>query len=117
MRHHNRIKKFGRVARQRRALISSLASSLIRHEKITTTEAKAKELRPFIERLITVARQGTLAARRTTLARLGGESVAARRLMSSVASRYLSRPGGYTRITKLRARTSDRAPQARIEFV
>ncbi len=117
MRHYRKIRKFGRVARQRKALISSLASSLIRHERITTTEAKAKELRPFIERLITVARSGTLAARRTARARLHGETLAVRRLVDDIAPRYSTRPGGYTRITKLPSRVSDRARQAIIEFV
>ena len=117
MRHHRKIRKFGRVAGQRRALLRSLAAALIRHEKIRTTEARAKELRPFIERLITVARSGTLAARRLALARLGGESVAVRRLMSAVVPRYIERPGGYTRISKLPSRVGDRARQAQIEFV
>ncbi|MEK7854681.1 MAG: 50S ribosomal protein L17, partial [Acidobacteriota bacterium] len=112
MRHHNANRKFGRKAGGRRALLRSLARALIVSEKITTTEARAKELRPFIERLITIGRRGTLASRRTVLSRLGGERSAVTRLMNDQASRYRERPGGYTRITKLGSRVGDRAPKA-----
>jgi large subunit ribosomal protein L17 len=117
MRHHNANRKFGRVAGQRRALLRSLAASLVRDGKMTTTEARAKELRPFVERMVTTARKGTLASRRIVLARLGGEVDSARRLASDYGPRYKERQGGYTRITKLPSRVGDRARMAQIEFV
>ena len=116
MRHHNHNRKFGRERNQRRAFLRSLAVNLIARGKIKTTTARAKELRPLIEKMVTRARRGDLAARRLLLARLGrGE--AARKLVADIAPRYEKRAGGYTRITKLPARLSDGSPQALLEFV
>lgn len=95
----------------------TLALSLISAEAIVTTEAKAKELRPFIERLVTRGRSGTVAARRLVAQRLGGNADGAMKLVKEIAPRYKERQGGYTRITKMRARISDGSPMARIEFV
>ena len=117
MKHHKSIRKFGRVRKQRVALLRSLAVSLTLHEKITTTEAKAKELRPFIEKLITKGRDGSVAARRIILSRLGGNKDAMKKIVDELAPRYKERPGGYTRITKLPPRKSDGSKMAIIEFV
>lgn len=95
----------------------SLARSLILHGKIQTTEAKAKELRPFIEKLITASNRGTLAARRLIATRLGGESDVSKKLSDDVAPKYKEREGGYTRITKLGPKSHDARETASIEFV
>ena len=116
MRHHNANRKFGRETDQRRALLRSLAEGLIENDRIKTTLAKAKELRPYMEKLVTKARLNTLAARRGVISRLG--TVArAERLMKEIAPRYVGRAGGYTRIIKLPPRLSDGSPMALIEFV
>jgi len=118
MKHHNSIRKFGRVRNQRNALLKSLANALIAHEKITTTEAKAKELRPFIEKLVTKGREGTLASRRLVTSRLGDDLTAgAKKLVDEIAPRYSERAGGYTRITKVAPRQGDGSKMAVIEFV
>ena len=118
MRHHNKNKKFGRVRKQRTALMRSLARSLILHDKIQTTETKAKALRPFIEKLITKSKDSSVAARRLVLSRLGGSAVATKKLFDTLAPKYKSRKGGYTRVTKLGStRVGDAAKEAIIEFV
>lgn len=116
MRHHNANRKFGRERGLRRALLRSLAEALIKHGRITTTEAKAKELRPYIEKLVTTARRGTLASQRRVIARLG-TATRAHKLVKEIAPKYQERPGGYTRIIKLPPRRSDSSPMAVIEFV
>ncbi len=116
MRHHNHNRKFGRETNERRAFLRSLAVNLIAHGKIKTTLARAKELRPLIEKLVTRARMGDLQARRLLLARLGRPE-AMQKLIKEIAPRYLKRAGGYTRITKLPVRISDGSPQALIEFI
>jgi len=117
MRHHNANRKFGRPANQRRALLQGLAVSLVRDEKIMTTEAKAKELRPIIEKLITKARNATLANRRLIITRLGNQETTAKKLIDVIAPKYIDQAGGYTRITKLPPRQGDASPRAIIEFV
>lgn len=115
MRHHNKTKKFGRERGQRKALMRSLAVSLVRDGKIKTTEEKAKALRPLIERLVTNGKKGDLAARRSIGELIGMDS--ARKIVVSISPKYSARKGGYTRITKLVRRESDGAKQAIIEFV
>lgn len=117
MRHHNSNRKFGRTAPQRRALLSSLASNMIVRRKIKTTEAKAKELRPFIEKLVTRAKSNTLLGRRLLTSRLAGRADMVKKLIEDIAPSYEKRQGGYTRIVKLGSRTSDGSPMALIEFV
>lgn len=116
MRHHSTNKKFGRERNQRIALLKSLAVSLITRGKITTTVAKAKEIRPFVELLVTRARGGSVSARRILVARTGSIR-AASKLILDIAPRYKERAGGYTRITKLSPRKSDASPMAVIEFI
>ncbi len=108
-------RKFGKKRDQRRALLRSLAVALIFHQKIKTTLAKAKELRPFIEKLVTHARTGKLADRRHLLKYLPAK--AADRLFKEIAPKFHERPGGYTRIIKTGKRKTDQAPLAIIEFV
>lgn len=116
MRHHNKNRTLGRESAQRTALLRGLARNLIVHGKIQTTEAKAKELRPYIEKLITKARSNTIATRRGLVSRLHSES-AVKKLMSDIAPKYAQRPGGYTRIVKLGRRSGDASPMAVIELV
>lgn len=116
MKHHKAIRKFGRTKDARNALIRSLALSLIMKGKIRTTEAKAKELRPFIEKLITRGRKGDMTARRVIESRLGGAR-ATKKLVDVVAPKYKDRNGGYTRIIKLAPRSGDASKMAVIEFV
>ncbi len=116
MRHRVRGKQLSRTAEHRRALLNNLATSLFKHDKIDTTEAKAKELRPFAERLITLARRGDLHARRQIERRIRDRAVADR-LFKEIGPRFATRPGGYTRILKLGARAGDGAEIARIELL
>lgn len=116
MRHHNRNKKFGRIRKQRIALMRTLAHSLFRDGRIQTTEAKAKALRPFAERLISSARTNTVASRRRIVSRLGGRAGIAK-LYKEVAPKYAGRSGGYTRVIKSGMRKSDGARMAIIELV
>ena len=119
MRHQRRGRKLNRTASHRKALLRNLASSLIIHKRIQTTDAKAKELRTFIEPLITFAKRGTLHARRQVLKALPGkhgQDVTAI-LFNEIAPIFAQRAGGYTRIIKLGNRTNDRAPVSLIELV
>ena len=116
MRHGNSNRKFGRKTDERRALLSSLAEALFVRGKIKTTTPKAKELKSYAEKLITKARVGTLAARRSVISKLGNEK-RAKKLFDVVAPKYKDRTGGYTRIVKLPNRTSDGSPMAIIELV
>jgi len=109
-------RKFGRDKDQRSALFKGLAVSLILHERITTTEAKAKTIRPIVEKLVTLAREDTEHHRRLAMARLGNEH-ATRKLFEVIGPRYEGQPGGYTRILKVGIRRGDAAPISLIEFV
>lgn len=116
MRHHSTKRKFGREKDQRNALMRSLARNLVNENRITTTLPKAKELRPYVEKLVTKALVGTLASRRTIISKLGGEEET-KLLVDTIAPKYKDRKGGYTRIIKLNRRKLDAAPMAMIEFV
>lgn len=116
MRHHDSNRKFGRERNQRTALLRSLAVSLIGRGRIRTTEAKAKELRPFVEKLVTMAQKENLSSRRLVGARLGNAKEA-KKLFDEIAPRYKERAGGYTRVVKLPVRQTDAARMAIIEFV
>ena len=116
MRHHNSNRKFGRETDQRRALMKSLALSLIERGRITTTLAKAKELKSFIEKLVTQARKAELAARREVARKLGVKKVV-QKFLDETAPKYKERKGGYTRLIKVANRYGDASPMAIIEFV
>jgi large subunit ribosomal protein L17 len=118
MRHHKDRRIFGRDKGQRVALLRSLALALIEHGKIETTQEKAKELRPYIEPLITRAKSDTLTVKRYLLSHLGsGGHEAVKKLTGTIGPKYKTRNGGYTRVTKVDVRGSDGAAMARIEFV
>ena len=116
MRHRKAGRQLRRTSEQRLALLRNLATSLFQHDRVVTTEAKAKELRPFAERLITLARRGDLHARRLVERRLKDRAVT-HKLFTDLGPRFASRPGGYTRIVKLGHRAGDGADVARIELL
>lgn len=116
MRHHSNTRKFNRDRDGRKALLKSLCVALIAHGKITTTEAKAKELRPAIERIVTKARVDSVANRRFIATKIGN-GVALKKMFTEVAPRFKETAGGYTRIIKLPKRLKDAAKMAYIEFV
>ncbi|AGH49318.1 MULTISPECIES: 50S ribosomal protein L17 [Sphingomonadales] len=116
MRHRVGGRKLQRTASHRTALFRNQSAALIKHEQITTTLAKAKELRPYVEKLVTLAKKGGLANRRLAHARLQDETQL-KKLFEVLAERYKDRNGGYTRIIKAGIRASDAAPIAIIEFV
>jgi large subunit ribosomal protein L17 len=117
MRHRVAHRKLGRTTEHRLSLLRNMADSLIMHERIRTTVAKAKELRPFVEKLVTLGKRDSLHARRQALSILPSKA-AVYRLFSDVSPRFSERPGGYTRILKLGTpRQGDGAPMALIEFV
>ncbi|MGH7548109.1 MAG: 50S ribosomal protein L17 [Gemmatimonadales bacterium] len=116
MRHRAKGRQLSRTATHKKALLANLATSLFRHDKIVTTEAKAKELRPYAERLLTLARRGDLHARRLVARRIKDRDVT-HKLFQDLGPRFASRPGGYTRIIKLGHRSGDGAEVARIELV
>ncbi|MDO8529828.1 MAG: 50S ribosomal protein L17 [bacterium] len=115
MRKKNKGRSFNRPTHQRTALFSTMATSLFLHEKITTTEAKAKELRGVAEKFITRARDNSISNRRMLTQRLSPKTV--KKLMEEIAPKYVGRQGGYTRIIRLGARKSDGAKMAIIELV
>jgi len=125
MRHNLAHRKLGRVSEHRTALLRNQAMALIRHERVETTMPKAKELRPFVERLITIAKRGvasgeangkSLHARRLVLAELPDKAVVGK-LFESIAPRYAERPGGYTRILRVGYRRGDSAEVAQVELI
>jgi len=117
MRHRKEGKKFNRIASRRRSFLRNLASDLIRAEKIETTEARAKAIRPIVERLVTIAKKQDLAARRLLFTRLHNMRVVDK-LYHDIAPRYATRAGGYLRISKLaKTRVRDGVKVAQIEFV
>jgi len=116
MRHAVQSRRFDRPSDQRQALFRGLVTSLLLHEQIKTTEAKAKAVRPLAEKMITLGKSGTLANRRRVLGYVYEKDVAAK-LFGELAERYSARPGGYTRIVKLGPRLGDGAPQVILELV
>jgi large subunit ribosomal protein L17 len=116
MRHYKRGRRLSRDAAHRKSMLNNLCKSLIEHERITTTEAKAKELRSWIEPLITMAREDSVPNRQRAFAVLRDRGLVGK-LFGELAPRYAERPGGYTRRFKLGSRTGDRAAMAIIEFV
>jgi len=116
MRHKMSGRKLGRKSQHRSAMFRNMAAALIKHEQILTTAAKAKELRPYVEKLITLAKRGGLSNRRLAHARILDEAQE-KKLFEVLAERYKDRDGGYTRIVKAGVRPSDAAPVAVIELV
>jgi large subunit ribosomal protein L17 len=116
MRHRRSGRKLNRTPSHRRALFANMAIALIKHEQITTTLPKAKELRPVVEKLITLGKRGNLHARRQLIAFTGCERTAAK-VLDVLSPRYMERPGGYTRVLKAGFRHGDNAPMAIIELV
>lgn len=116
MRHRRTTPKLGRTAAHRDAMLRNMVTDLLRHERVKTTTVKAKALRPFAERLITMGKRETLHARRNA-ARVIRDSGVVRKLFEEIAPRYSGRPGGYTRIVKLGARPGDATDMAIIELV
>jgi large subunit ribosomal protein L17 len=116
MRHGNRGRKFNRTHAHRKAMFANMAAALIKHEQIVTTLPKAKDLRPVVEKLITLAKKGTLHARRQAIAQIRDEAQVSK-LFAVLAGRYAERHGGYLRVLKAGFRFGDNAPLAVIEFV
>src|ERR1700738_2701882 len=117
MRHQRQRYQLSRSASHRKALLLNLAKEIIDHERIQTTEAKAKAVKPEIEKLITLAKRGALPARRQALSALGQDKFAVYKLFEEIAPRYAERPGGYTRILKLGPRRSDSTEMVLLELV
>ncbi len=116
MRHRNAHRKLGRTTTHRLAMFRNMAAALIKHEQITTTLPKAKEIRPYVEKLVTLAKHGGLSNRRLAHARLQDDAQLVK-LFDELAPRYAERPGGYIRIVKAGIRRSDATPMAIVEFV
>jgi len=116
MRHRKAGRKLNRTSSHRKAMFVNMAAALIKHEQIKTTLPKAKELRPIVEKLVTLGKRGDLSARRLAIARVGDVKLVAK-LFDVLAVRYKERQGGYTRVLKAGFRYGDNAPVAVIEFV
>ncbi|ALE03699.1 50S ribosomal protein L17 [Bartonella ancashensis] len=116
MRHGKSGRKLNRTASHRKAMFANMAASLIEHEQIVTTLPKAKEIRPIVEKLVTLGKRGTLCARRQAIAAIRDVKKVAK-LFDAIAPRYVSRQGGYLRIVKAGFRAGDSAPMAVIEFI
>ncbi len=116
MRHGNSGRKLNRTSSHRKAMFANMAASLIEHEQIVTTLPKAKEIRPIVEKLVTLGKRGDLHARRQAISQIRDNEVV-RKLFDTIATRYATRNGGYIRIMKAGYRTGDNAPMAVVEFV
>src|SRR5450755_4951189 len=117
MRHQKTKHKLSRDSAHRKSLLMNLSKEVIEHERIQTTEAKAKAVKPEVEKLITLARRGDLHARRQALSALGQDKFTVYKLFEEIAPRYMERPGGYTRILKLEPRRSDSTEMVLLELV
>ncbi len=116
MRHGFRGRRFNRSVEHRKAMFMNLSQALIKHEQIVTTLPKAKDLRPVVEKLVTLGKRGDLHARRQAIAQIQDETLV-KKLFDVLGKRYADRPGGYTRVMKAGFRYGDNAPMAVIEFV
>lgn len=116
MRHNKSGKRLGRNTPHRTAMLRNMVTSLFDHEKITTTDARAKELRKVVDRMITLGKRGDLHARRQVLSVIRDQKIVAK-LFDQIGPRYKDRPGGYTRIVKIGSRLGDNAPQSIIALV
>ena len=116
MKHNIKNKKLNKTSSHRKAMLMNMSNALIKHEQITTTLAKAKELRRFVEKIVTLGKKGDLISRRKTISTLQDNKMT-QKVFDILSDRYKNRPGGYTRIIKLGNRFGDNAPTAVIEFV
>ena len=116
MRHGYAHRKLGRTTEHRKAMMANMASSLVKHEQISTTLPKAKEMKPFMDKLITLAKKGDLASRRRAISIMRDKDMV-KKLFDTLADRYKERNGGYTRVLKAGFRYGDNAPMAVIELV
>ncbi len=116
MKHGIKQRKLNRTSKHRQAMLANMAAALVKHEQITTTLPKAKELRPFVEKLVTLGKKGRLSDRRLAMSRMRDQDQVTK-LFDTLADRYKERPGGYIRIMKAGFRYGDNAPMAVIEFV
>jgi len=116
MRHRKAGRKLGRVSSHRKAMLSNMTTSLLKHERIITTDAKAKELRSVAEKVITLGKRGSLHARRQTLSLIRDRQVT-KKVFDELSSRYSDRQGGYTRIIKIGYRDGDNAPLSVVELI
>ena len=116
MRHRKSGRKLNRTSSHRKAMFANMAAALIKHEQIVTTLPKAKELRPFVDKLVTLAKKGDLAARRAAISKVRDQEMV-RKLFDTIGPRYEERNGGYTRVLRAGYRYGDSAPVAVIEFV
>ena len=110
-------RKLGRESRQRRSILASLTKAVIMNESVVTTEARAKEVRKFVDKMITYGKKGTLVSRRKALAFLHNDKEVVSKVFNDLAKRYESRNGGYTRIIKLKERIGDDALEVKLELV
>lgn len=117
MRHGKSGRKLNRTASHRKAMFGNMAVALIKHEQIVTTLPKAKELKPVVDKLVTLGKRGSLHARRQALSKLHGDTSVVNKLFDTIGPRYKSRDGGYTRVMKAGFRYGDSAPMAVIELV
>ncbi len=117
MRHRLSGRKLNRTSAHRTAMFRNMAAALIKHEQITTTLPKAKELSPIVDKLVTLGKRGNLGARRQAISALGGDAKLADKLFTTLAERYSERPGGYSRVLRAGFRYGDSAPMAVIELV
>ena len=117
MRHRLSGRKLNRTSSHRKAMFTNMAAALVKHEQIRTTLPKAKDLRPVVERLITLGKRGTLHARRQALAQLGSDAALVDKLFTTLKERYADRNGGYSRVIRAGHRYGDAAPMAVIELV
>ena len=116
MKHLRKARKFGRTAGPRKLMLKNLARQLILHEEITTTVAKAKEIRSLVDRIITIGKRGDLNARRLIIKKVGSRIVA-KKIIEDLGPKYATRPGGYTRIIRIGRRKGDCAEIAKMELV
>ena len=117
MRHAKAHRKLNRTPEHRRAMFANMAAALIKHEQIVTTLPKAKDLRPIVEKLVTLGKRGDLHARRQALSELSQDKFLVHKLFEEIAPRYAERPGGYARIVKLGPRKSDSTEMVFLELV
>ena len=117
MKHHKSFRKFGREKNERKAFVRGLLVNLVRHGRIETTLARAKEIRPHVEKLVTLAKEDSVSRRRLVASRIMNQEIETAKIFSDYAKKYKDVHGGYTRILKLPTRISDGAERAIIEFI